>query len=89
MKPRVYIDTSVAGGYFDEEFASDTKIFFDRIFRKDFLIYFSEISETELFLAPDHVKELKSKRPARLPDPGNTRRVHLRGRYSKRKDSCK
>ena len=63
MKPRVYIDTSVVGGYFDEEFAADTKKFFDRIFRKDFLIYFSEISETELFLAPDQVKELKNKIP--------------------------
>ncbi|MCX6224437.1 MAG: PIN domain-containing protein [Bacteroidia bacterium] len=64
MKPRVYIDTSVVGGYFDEEFEADTKKFFDRIFRKDFIIYFSEISETELFLAPDHVKELKSKIPS-------------------------
>ena len=27
MKPRVYIDTSVVGGYFDEEFEDDTKKF--------------------------------------------------------------
>ena len=63
MKPRVYIDTSVVGGYFDEEFEKDTKKFFDRIINEDFIIYFSEISETELSLAPDNVKELKNKIP--------------------------
>jgi hypothetical protein len=63
MKLRVYIDTSVEGGYFDEEFEVDTKLFFDRIFKKDFLVYFSEISETEISLAPDFVKDLKSKIP--------------------------
>jgi predicted nucleic acid-binding protein len=63
MKPRVYIDTSVVGGYFDEEFEVDTKNFFNRIFKKDFIIYFSEVSETELSLAPDQVKQLKLKIP--------------------------
>jgi hypothetical protein len=63
MKPRVYIDTSVVGGYFDEEFSVITKKFFERIFAGDFLIFFSEISETELSLAPDYVKELKSRIP--------------------------
>jgi hypothetical protein len=61
MKPRVYIDTSVLGGYFDEEFDTITKKFFKRIFDGDFLIYFSEISETEISLAPGYVKELKNK----------------------------
>lgn len=63
MKLRVYIDSSVVGGYFDEEFEDDTKLFFDRIFKKDFLVHFSEISETELSLAPNFVKDLKSKIP--------------------------
>jgi hypothetical protein len=63
MKLRVYIDTSVVGGYFDDEFEDVTKLFFDRIFQKDFLVYFSEISEAELSLAPDFVKDLKSKIP--------------------------
>lgn len=64
MKLRVYIDTSVVGGYFDDEFEDVTKLFFDRIFNKDFLVYFSEISEAELSLAPDFVRDLKSKIPA-------------------------
>ena len=63
MKPRVYIDTSVVGGYFDEEFEEDTKKFFKRIFKEDFIIYFSEISETELSLAPANVIELKDRIP--------------------------
>jgi predicted nucleic acid-binding protein len=63
MKPRVYIDTSVVGGYFDDEFQDDTRKFFDRVYKEDFLIYFSEISETELSLAPIQVRELKNKIP--------------------------
>jgi predicted nucleic acid-binding protein len=63
MKLRVYIDSSVVGGYFDDEFENDTKLFFNRIFNKDFLIHFSEVSEAELSLAPEFVKELKSKIP--------------------------
>lgn len=64
MKLRVYIDTSVVGGYFDDEFEDDTKAFFERIFNKEFLIHFSEVSETELSLAPNFVKELKTKIPS-------------------------
>jgi predicted nucleic acid-binding protein len=64
MKLRVYIDTSVVGGYFDDEFEEDTKRFFDRIFKNDFLVYFSEISEAELSLAPDFIKELKERIPS-------------------------
>jgi len=63
MKLRVYIDTSVVGGYFDDEFEDDTKAFFKRIFNKEFLVHFSEVSETELSLAPDFVKQLKTKIP--------------------------
>ena len=64
MKLRVYIDTSVVGGYFDEEFDEVTKLFFERIFKKEFLVYFSEVSEAELSLAPDFVRNLKSKIPS-------------------------
>jgi hypothetical protein len=30
MKQRIYIDTSVVGGYFDEEFSETTKGLFER-----------------------------------------------------------
>jgi predicted nucleic acid-binding protein len=62
-KLRIYIDTSVIGGYFDEEFEDDTKSFFERIYNEEFLIYLSEISETELSLASDFVKNLRLKIP--------------------------
>ena len=64
MKQRIYIDNSVIGGYFDEEFDVATIKFFDRIEAKDFHIYFSEVNETELSLAPQHIRDLKKKIPA-------------------------
>ena len=64
MRPRIYIDSSVIGGYFDEEFEESTRKLFDRMIAKDFDIYFSEVNETELSLAPPHVRELKKLIPA-------------------------
>ncbi len=64
MRPRIYIDNSVIGGYFDEEFEEATKKLFDRIIAKDFDVYFSEVNETELSLAPQHIRDLKNLIPA-------------------------
>ena len=55
MKQRIYIDTSVIGGFYDEEFEEHTKRLFERIRNKDFDIYFSEVNEAELILAPQNV----------------------------------
>ena len=60
MRARIYIDTSVIGGYFDEEFEVATKQLFDRIINKDFDLYFSEVNETELSLAPQNIRDLKN-----------------------------
>ncbi|MBK7099006.1 MAG: hypothetical protein IPH58_12425 [Sphingobacteriales bacterium] len=60
MKQRIYIDTSVIGGYYDTEFEIATKKLFQRIINKDFSIFFSEINETELMLAPQHIQEVKT-----------------------------
>jgi predicted nucleic acid-binding protein len=59
MRQRIYVDTSVIGGYFDNEFEEATKRLFDRIVNKDFDVYFSEVNETELSLAPKHIQDLK------------------------------
>ncbi len=59
MRQRIYIDTSVIGGYFDDEFEEPTKRLFDRIANKDFDVYFSEVNETELSLAPQHIQDVK------------------------------
>ncbi len=64
MRQRIYIDTSVIGGYYDEEFEELTKTFFERIENKDFDIYFSEVNETELILAPQEVQDVKKLIPA-------------------------
>ena len=63
MKPLIYVDTSVIGGYYDKEFDYDTRLFFDRIFNKEFIIHLSDISDAELSMAPDKVKELKNSIP--------------------------
>jgi predicted nucleic acid-binding protein len=59
MRQRICIDTSVIGGYCDDEFEEPTKRLFDRIQNKDFDIYFSEVNETELVLAPQEVQDVK------------------------------
>jgi len=58
MKDKIYVDTSVLGGFYDIEFEKDTKIFFNRILNKEFSVFISEITETELAFAPEKVKEL-------------------------------
>ena len=57
MKQRIYIDTSVVGGYFDDEFSADTIPFFDRVKSGEVIIIVSDILEAELLRAPDFVKE--------------------------------
>lgn len=58
-KSRIYIDTSVIGGYFDVEFQDYSRLLFNRIIAKDFDVYFSEVNETELSLAPKHIRDIK------------------------------
>jgi len=57
MKQRLYIDTSVFGGYFDEEFKEHTIPLFDRIKAGEFIILYSTVTQDELENAPDQVKE--------------------------------
>ncbi len=58
MKQRVYIDTSVFGGYFDEEFSEHTIPLFKRLNEDEFIILFSNVTEEELEGAPEKVKTL-------------------------------
>lgn len=58
MKQRLYIDTSVFGGYFDEEFSEFTRPLFSRIQNGEFRLLFSEITQDELTPAPEKVQEL-------------------------------
>ncbi|MFP4459448.1 MAG: type II toxin-antitoxin system VapC family toxin [Candidatus Zixiibacteriota bacterium] len=57
MKERIYIDTSVFGGCFDEEFSEHTLPLFKKIQEGSFSILFSSLTEAELEKAPNHVKD--------------------------------
>lgn len=39
MKKRIYIDNSVIGGYFDDEFEEETKLFFDQIKKGEYYVF--------------------------------------------------
>ena len=57
MVQRIYIDTSVFGGHFDEEFKEHTIPLFDRIKAGEFIILYSTVTQDELENAPEKVKE--------------------------------
>lgn len=58
MKLRIYIDTSVVGGYFDEEFSDATIRLFERLENKEIVFVISDLLELELIGAPQNVREL-------------------------------
>jgi len=57
-KIKIYLDTSVFGGYYDEEFKEYTKPLFDRIANDEFVLLFSNLTQDELENAPQQVKDL-------------------------------
>jgi len=58
MKQRLYLDTSVFGGYFDKEFSEQTIPLFEQIKTGKFILLYSTITKDELENAPQNVKEL-------------------------------
>jgi predicted nucleic acid-binding protein len=58
VKQKIYIDTSVFGGYFDEEFSEHTIPLFERIENGEFILLYSNVTQDELEYAPEKVKEL-------------------------------
>jgi len=72
MKQRIYIDTSVVGGYFDEEFKGPTQRLFKRLEDNEIKFVISDLLELELIMAPKYVSELLQKYPA-----GNFERIEL------------
>ncbi len=58
MKQRIYIDTSVVGGYFDEEFKEATTLLFQRLEDGEILFVVSDLLDLELINAPQKVREL-------------------------------
>lgn len=58
MKQRIYIDTSVIGGYFDEEFCEATILLFQRLENCEVIFVVSDLLDIELINAPEKVRNL-------------------------------
>ena len=54
-KQRIYLDTSVFGGYFDDEFQEFTRPLFERINKGEFTILLSAVLQRELKPAPKKI----------------------------------
>jgi predicted nucleic acid-binding protein len=63
---RIYLDTSVIGGYYDSEFEEDTRILFEKIKLEQFHVVLSDITEGELQEAPEMIRNLFIELSARL-----------------------
>lgn len=53
---RIYIDTSVVGGIFDDAFSIDTAPLFHHVFKKKAIVLISDLLRAELLRAPKHVR---------------------------------
>ena len=60
---RIYLDTSVFGGYFEPEFELWTKLLIDKIIKGEIKLLYSQLTEIELSRAPDYVKDLVKQIP--------------------------
>jgi predicted nucleic acid-binding protein len=58
MRQRIYIDTSVVGGYFDSEFKEATVPLFERLEKNEITFVVSTLLDVELMNAPRKVREL-------------------------------
>ncbi len=64
MKQKIYIDTSVVSGYFDEEFSEPTQKLFDRLKNGEVIFVISDLLDLELMKAPQNVQEILLQFPA-------------------------
>lgn len=64
MKQKIYIDTSVVGGFFDDEFKEATIMLFERLDNNEVIFVVSDLLDLELMNAPQKVRELLHKYPA-------------------------
>lgn len=58
MKKRIYIDTSIIGGYFDVEFKKETHLLFNRFESGEFIFVVSDLLDLELLHAPERIRSL-------------------------------
>ena len=68
MKQRIYIDTSIVGGFFDEEFEAATKGLFKRLEEGEIVFVISDLLDLELIEAPERVREILYNYSSNLED---------------------
>jgi predicted nucleic acid-binding protein len=61
MIRKIYPDTSIIGGYFDEEFAVETQALFERLEKGEVRFVISSVLKQELSKAPAHIQQLLGK----------------------------
>ena len=57
MMQRIYIDTSIVGGFYDEEFKEATVKLFERLEKHEIIFVVSDLLDLELINAPLRVRE--------------------------------
>ena len=63
---KIYLDTSIFGGFYDSEFEEETHILFEKIKLGQFQVIYSNTTEEELLGAPKRVQELLPNLPDNL-----------------------
>jgi hypothetical protein len=63
MLKRIYLDTSVYGGYFDTAFSIWTRILFKQINNNEFVVLYSYLTDLEISYAPEQVRLLAKSIP--------------------------
>ena len=58
MITKIYIDTSIVGGFFDKIFAAETTALFDRLRNREVVFVLSDVLKKELLNAPPRVRDL-------------------------------
>ncbi len=84
---RIYVDTSVYGGLFDEEFQKETEAFFHWAEKKKAVFLISSILIKELGKAPKNVQDYFGKIPAtRIEEIADSKEIEsLADKYIERK----
>jgi predicted nucleic acid-binding protein len=57
-RQRIYIDTSIVGGFFDKIFTTETRALFERLKNRDVVFVLSDVLKKELLNAPERVRTL-------------------------------
>jgi len=84
-KFRIYADTSVFGGCFDDEFSKESKSFFEDIKSGKFIVVISATTLREINNAPDYVQRILAELPPEMVEVieyseeiGNLRDAYLK-----------